>query len=114
MNRHAGAPPDPHRPPAPEPTYAEPARPLVYVARHPNAEYWADFEDFGFYRLEVADIYFVGGFAAMDWVPAADYLAARPDPLADAASGIIEHMNRDHADALVTLARVLAGAPPDE
>jgi putative heme iron utilization protein len=73
-----------------------------------------DFEDFGFYRLEVADVYFVGGFAAMDWVAAADYLAARPDPLADAAVGIIEHMNRDHADALVTFARVLAGAPADE
>ena len=86
----------------------------TYLARHPNAEYWVDFEDFGFYRLEVANVYFVGGFAAMDWVPAADYLAARPDPLADAASGIIEHMNRDHADALVTLARVLAGPPADE
>ena len=86
----------------------------TYLARHPNAEYWVDFEDFGFYRLEVANVYFVGGFAAMDWVPAADYLAARPDPLADAASGIIEHMNRDHADALITFSRVLAGAPADE
>lgn len=86
----------------------------AYLARHPNAEYWVDFEDFGFYRLEVADIYFVGGFAAMDWVPAADYLAARPDPLADAASGIIEHMNRDHADALVAYARHFAGAPAEE
>jgi len=86
----------------------------AYLARHPNATYWVDFEDFGFYRLEVADVYFVGGFAAMDWVSAEDYLAARPDPLADAAAGIIEHMNRDHPDALVTFARVLAGAEADE
>jgi putative heme iron utilization protein len=35
------------------------------------------------------------------------YEAARPDPLADAAPGIIEHMNRDHPDALVLYARVL-------
>ncbi len=86
----------------------------TYLARHPNAAYWVDFEDFHFYRLEVADVYFVGGFAAMDWVGAEEYLAARVDPLADAAAGIIEHMNRDHADALVTFARVLAGAPGDE
>jgi putative heme iron utilization protein len=86
----------------------------AYLARHSNAAYWVDFEDFGFYRLEVADIYFVGGFAAMDWVSAKDYLDAQPDPLADAAAGIIEHMNGDHADALVTFARVLAGAEADE
>lgn len=86
----------------------------AYLARHSNAAYWIDFEDFGFYRLEIADIYFVGGFAAMDWVSADEYLAARPDPLADAAAGIIEHMNGDHADALVTFARVLAGTESDE
>ena len=86
----------------------------AYLARHANAAYWVDFEDFGFYRLEVIDVYFVGGFAAMDWVSAEEYLAARPDPLADAAADIIEHMNRDHADALVTLARVLAATPADE
>ena len=98
--------------PLAEPETAEARR--AYLARHPNAAYWVDFEDFGFYRLEVADVYFVGGFAAMDWVPADAYLAARPDPLADAAAGIIEHMNRDHPDALVTFARVLAGVAAEE
>src|SRR3990172_7842054 len=58
----------------------------AYLARHEKAGYWVDFEDFAFWRLEVADVYFVGGFAAMDWVTADDYLAARPDPLADAAA----------------------------
>jgi len=86
----------------------------AYLARHSNAAYWVDFGDFSFYRLEIADIYFVGGFAAMDWVSAKDYLDAQPDPLADAAAGIIEHMNGDHADALVTFARVLAGTESDE
>src|SRR5204863_6610605 len=66
------------------------------------------------WRLEIADLYFVGGFAAMDWVTAADYAAAPPDPLADAAAGIVEHMNRDHADALVAYARHFGGEPADE
>jgi len=92
---------------------APPAR-EEYLARHPKAAYWVDFEDFAFWRLEVADVYFVGGFAAMDWVDARSFRTAAPDPLAEAAPGIIEHMNRDHADALVTYARVLAGLDADE
>jgi hypothetical protein len=86
----------------------------AYLARHPNAAYWVDFEDFAFHRLEIADLYFVGGFAAMDWIDAATYRAARVDPLADAAAGILEHMNRDHPDALVAYARAFAGAPDAE
>lgn len=86
----------------------------TYLAWHPNAAYWVDFEDFAFYRLEVLDVYFVGGFAAMDWVSAEAYLAARSDPLAEAAADIMAHMNRDHADALVTFARVLGQVEADE
>jgi heme iron utilization protein len=86
----------------------------TYLARHATAGYWVDFGDFAFWRLEVADVYFVGGFAAMGWVEAADYRAARPDPLADVAAGILEHMNRDHADALVAYARHFAQTEADE
>jgi putative heme iron utilization protein len=85
-----------------------------YLGRHERARYWVDFEDFALWRLEIDDVYFVGGFAAMDWVTAADYAAVRADPLADAAAGIIEHMNRDHADALVEYARHFAGESADE
>lgn len=85
-----------------------------YLERHPNAAYWADFGDFGFWRLEVTDVYFVGGFAAMGWVDAPAYRAASPDPLADAAAGILAHMNRDHADALLAYARHFAGVEADE
>ncbi len=86
----------------------------AYLARHERARYWVDFDDFGFWRLDIMDVYFVGGFAAMDWVTAEDYAAARPDALADVASGIVEHMNRDHADALITYARHYAGETADE
>jgi hypothetical protein len=86
----------------------------TYLAAHPHAAYWVDFEDFAFWRHDVDDIYFVGGFAAMGWVEAADYRAARPDPLADVAEGIMEHMNQDHADALRAYARVFAGEEAEE
>ena len=99
---------------APLPAADRAAARAAYLAWHPNAQYWVDFEDFAFYRLELLDVYFVGGFAAMDWVGAEQYLAARPDPLAEAAAGILAHMNRDHADALLTFARVLGQVEADE
>ncbi len=91
----------------PEPEVAD-ARKL-YLERYANSKYWVDFEDFSFYRMDVLDIYYVGGFGVMGWVPASDYTQAQPDPLADAATGIIEHMNTDHKDALLVLAKVFAG-----
>jgi putative heme iron utilization protein len=86
----------------------------AYLARHRMAESWVDFGDFAFWRLEVLDVYFVGGFAAMGWVDAAEYRAARPDPLADVAAGIVEHMNRDHPDVLPLYANFFAGVQSDE
>jgi putative heme iron utilization protein len=86
----------------------------AYLARHERARYWVDFDDFGFWRLEIVDIYYVGGFAAMDWLTPESYMDAREDPLADASAGILEHMNRDHADALVAYARHFGGEPADE
>jgi len=50
-----------------------PAARATYLDRHPGAVEWVDFEDFAFWRLEVSDVYFVGGFGAMGWVAAADY-----------------------------------------
>ncbi len=77
----------------------------LYLSRYKNARYWVDFDDFSFYRMDINDIYFVGGFGAMGWVAVEDYYDADVDPLADSAAGIIQHMNGDHADALVLLAK---------
>ena len=92
----------------------KPAAREAYLARHPKAAFWVDFEDFSFWCLQVADVYFVGGFADMDWVTREGYATARPDPLADVGEEILAHMNRDHADALVTLARAHADAVAQE
>ncbi len=79
-----------------------------YLARHENSRSWVDFPDFNFFRLQPVDLYYVGGFGVMGWVTALDYRAATPDPLAAAAPGIIAHMNGDHADAMILLARTHA------
>ncbi len=98
--------------PAPEADVTE-ARKL-YLARHAGSKYWVDFQDFAFYRMNVVDVYYVGGFGVMGWVAASDYYGAQADPLADSAMGIIQHINADHAGALVLLAKTFAGIPAEE
>ena len=86
----------------------------LYLERYANSKYWVDFEDFSFYRMDIVDVYYVGGFGVMGWVAASEYGAAQPDPLADAMAGIIEHMNADHKDSLILLARKFAGIEAEE
>ena len=72
----------------PEPELAD-AR-AAYLTGYPDSKYWVDFEDFFFYRLDVIDVYYVGGFGVMGWVAASDYSQAQSDPLA-------ERQERHHA-----------------
>ena len=85
----------------------------TYLDRHPDA-FYATFDDFRFYRLEVDSVRYVGGFGRMSWVSADDHAAAEPDPLRPHAAGIVEHMNDDHAEALVLYCRVFGGRAATE
>ena len=57
----------------------------LYLERYANSKYWVDFEDFSFYRMDVVDIYYVGGFGVMGWV-LAGLMSRWTMPLAWAAS----------------------------
>lgn len=81
----------------------------LYVVNYENSKHWVDFEDFSFYRMDIIDVYYVGGFGVMGWISAEDYQSARPDPLADASAEIIRHMNAEHKDALILLGQSFAG-----
>jgi putative heme iron utilization protein len=85
-----------------------------YLSRYESSRSWVDFKDFGFYRLQPLDIYYVGGFGVMGWVTAEDYEAAKVDPLADAAPKILGHMNSDHVPAMILLPKVYAGLDATE
>ena len=77
----------------------------TYRERHPDA-FYAAFGDFRLYRLDVSSVRYVGGFGRMSWVSADDLATRSPDPLRPHVAGIVEHMNDDHADALVAYCRV--------
>jgi putative heme iron utilization protein len=91
-----------------------PAARNLYLQRYENSKYWVDFEDFSFYRMDAVDVYYVGGFGVMGWVSALEYEKAQPDPLADSTAEIIQHMNADHKDALILIARAFAGIDSEE
>jgi putative heme iron utilization protein len=68
-----------------------------------------DFDDFCLYRIDVVDVYYVGGFGVMGWVAASEYSQAQSDPLVEHKGDIMQHMNADHKDALILLAKRFAG-----
>jgi len=82
----------------------------AFFAVHPNARYYADFRDFGFWKLHVDAVRYIGGYGRMSWISKAEWRAAEPDPLGPSAAGIIAHMNADHADAMVLYCKAFSKA----
>lgn len=80
-----------------------------FIARHPDAEMYAGFKDFHFYRVAVERAHLVAGFGRIRWLSAAEFGAVTASGLADAEEGIVSHMNHDHADAVQLYAGKLLG-----
>jgi heme iron utilization protein len=82
----------------------------AFLAAHPNSAYYADFRDFGFWRLRVESVRYIGGYGRMSWIDKREWEGAAPDPLSRAAAGIIAHMNTDHAGAMVLYCQAFSKA----
>ncbi len=82
-----------------------------YLARHPSAVRYAGFGDFNLYRVIIERAHLVAGFGRIHWIEAGDLLLdiSGSRPLATAEPAIVEHMNRDHCDAVGLFANVLLG-----
>jgi putative heme iron utilization protein len=82
-----------------------------FLRRHPSAEPYSSFHDFRYYRVEPLRGHLVAGFGRIHWVEARDILydggAARS--LAAIESEILDHMNRDHGEAVTLYAQRLLG-----
>jgi hypothetical protein len=85
-----------------------------FVVRHPEAALYADFEDFGLWRLAVEGAHYIGGFGRIVDLSPEELLisVAGADGLIEAEPGIVEHMNQDHADALELYAMAFGGGGP--
>ncbi|MCS0502979.1 HugZ family pyridoxamine 5'-phosphate oxidase [Ancylobacter mangrovi] len=87
-----------------------------FLARHPDAEGFAGFADFAFYRLVPQSAHLVAGFGRITDVEGPQLLTelAEADELLAAEAGAVAHMNADHADAIQLYAMQLLGAGPGE
>jgi heme oxygenase (biliverdin-IX-beta and delta-forming) len=94
------------------PTYSPTAR-ARFLARHPSAAGYAEFPDFGFFKLSPESAHYIGGFGKIVDLPADDLLISLDgaEGLVEAEPGIVSHMNADHADAIELYAAKLLGAP---
>jgi heme oxygenase (biliverdin-IX-beta and delta-forming) len=79
------------------------------VQTHASAAGYRRFADMTTYVLRVERVRWVGGFARMTTVEAADYAAAEPDPTAEGAASALAHLNADHADAALLWAQTFGG-----
>ena len=82
----------------------------IFVSRHPDSRFYADFGDFHYFRLEVSSVRYIGGFGRMSWVQGKDWTDAEPDPLLPFSSDIIDHMNEDHEDAMIIICQKMSKA----
>ena len=79
-----------------------------YLRYFPMAEQYFDMHDFLFHRIEIRQARYIGGFGNIHWIPGAA-LQSLPNQLAEAESGILDHMNADHADSLRAYCRHVHG-----
>ncbi len=90
--------------------------PRAYLRRHPEAEMFANFADFAFYRMEIERVHLVAGFGRIVDLRPQDILTDISDApaLIEAEADAIAHMNTDHAVACRLYATKLLGAPDGE
>jgi heme iron utilization protein len=83
----------------------------AHLAAVQAAATYIDFSDFSLWVLRVERVRWVGGYGRMDSATGPEYAAAAPDPVANDAAPAIAHLNNDHPDALLVIARNLGGYP---
>ena len=76
-----------------------------YYRRFPHAAGYHRVHDFSFYRIEPLRGRYIGGFGSIHWIEAEALSLPNPFSEADEA-GMIEHMNRDHADAMLAYCKL--------
>jgi heme iron utilization protein len=88
----------------------------AYLRRHPDAEMYASFADFSFYRMEIGHAHLVAGFGRIVDLKPEDILTDIADAkaLVDAEADAITHMNTDHGEACRLYATRLLGATDGE
>lgn len=89
----------------------DPAARRRFLARHPSAEAYAGFADFGFWRMQMSGGHLVAGFGRIADLRTDELLTDIGDAgqLAASEEDAVAHMNEDHRAALALYAANLLG-----
>jgi heme iron utilization protein len=78
-----------------------------YFNRFPESRNYP--HDFAFWVCDPESIYWNGGFATAGWVDMPTYKSSQIDSFSYEGMRAVEHMNLDHSDALLTIAKAFCG-----
>jgi len=82
-----------------------------YLRYLPQAASYFDMHDFAFYRIVISQARYIAGFGKMGWMEGIN-LQLPENQLAEQEAGIVEHMNADHADSMVSYCLHYHGVKP--
>lgn len=74
-----------------------------YRQRFPAAKGYKSAHDFRFWKMTIEQVRFIAGFGEIFWLSADEWRMPKPEWDDQAALAMIEHMNKDHADACVLI-----------
>jgi putative heme iron utilization protein len=81
---------------------AEPELTEQFYLQFPESRAYQNTHDFNFYRIHTEHVRFIGGFGQIHWLKTEQFLLPEPTWL-DRVQPAIEHMNEDHADAMMVM-----------
>src|SRR5215467_10946377 len=80
-----------------------------YLRYFPSAEAYFETHDFSLYRIHLRKARFIGGFGEIYWIEQEAMILK--NPFRETETGISEHMNQDHMEALFHYCKVLKTEP---
>ena len=66
----------------------------------PESRAYAKMHDFNFYKIQIKNVRWIGGFGKIAWLDVSNWEDKSPK-WSKSEAGIIEHMNEDHSDTVV-------------
>ncbi len=82
-----------------------------YMHFFDSAKSYEEAHDFNFYKINTRRVRYIGGFGKIYWIQEEHWRLPRLEWQQD-TSGMVEHMNEDHEDAMQLMVQMLYGKSP--
>ena len=79
-----------------------------YYQMLPESKMYAKMHDFNFYKIQIKNVRWIGGFGKIAWLDVSNWVDKLPK-WSKSEGGIIVHMNEDHSDTIVAALKAQHG-----